>query len=503
MYEDVLGFDSKLLYLAKDVISPILCKFFNESINSNYVLQDWKLSRITPVYKGKGASDDEQNYRPISVICHVAKIMEKLVQSQVVNYLEDHQFITVDQSAYLKHHNTQTSLHRVTDDLLWNINDGLITGMCALDVSKCFDTVSHDILLGKLKYYGFNNNVVEWFKSYLYHRGHKVFCNNKYSDIKYVNIGVPQGSVLGPVLFLIYVNDINNYLGSVTCNMYADDVIIYCAAPDMHKLHTQLQQSVVKINEWYDKNCLKVNVSKSNIMIVTTRQKEVYNVNSDDFNIRLGELTLSSVDFFHYLGVDLDRYISWNEYTDSLVKVLNKLVWTLSKLRDTISIPSLIQMYKSLIQPKIDYAITVWGYSSQCNINKVQRMQNRAIRAILNNYDYVNIRGTDLIANLKLLNVRQRRDYFMSLLVFKCVHGLAPAYLSNEIIMAVDVSNRHTRNLNVNNLYVPTVNTECTRSSFSYQGPIVWNTLPDDLKECTNLNTFKLKAKMFFASKMF
>ena len=178
-------------------------------------------------------------------------------------------------------------------------------------------------------------------------------------------------------------------------------------------------------------------------------------------------------------------------------------MWMLTRLRNILPFDSLLQMYQSIIQPKIDYAITIWGYTTQYNINRIQRMQNRAIRAILNNYDYVNYRGIDLIAGLNLFNVRQRRDYFMSLLMFKCIHGLAPDYLSNEVIMAVEISNRNTRNLNINNVHVPAVNTECTKNSFSYCGPVVWNSLPDDLKECTNLNMFKLHAKDFFRTKQY
>ena len=135
---DVLGFDSKLLFLANEVIAPIVCKFCNSSQNTMKMPEDWKLSRVTPVYKGKGDIDVESNYRPISVICHLAKVMEKEVQKQIIDYLLDHSFITEDQSAFLKRHNTQTSLHRVTDEWLWNMNDGLITGIYALDIKNVF-----------------------------------------------------------------------------------------------------------------------------------------------------------------------------------------------------------------------------------------------------------------------------------------------------------------------------------------------------------------------------
>ena len=493
---DVLGFDRKLLYLSRDVISPIICKFINVSINSKCVLDDWKLSRVTPVYKGKGTMDDSGNYRPISVVSHIAKVVEKEIQKQLMCYLEDHNFVTPDQSAYLKRHNTQTSLHRVIDDLLWNANDGLITGICSLDIKKCFDTINHKILLKKLEMYGFNDDVIQWFISYLANRGSIVYCRNQYSDIKHTNIGVPQGSVLGPTLFLLYVNDINNYIDNAVCNLYADDVLIYCCGKNVSDVNEKLQSSLCCIKEWYDRNLLVVNASKSSTMLVTTRQREA--LLSGEMHLFLGEDELQDVDCCDYLGLKIDKNLNWNKYINSLCSQLCSKIWSLSRLRKFLPYEILLQVFKSYIQPKIDYAITVWGYTSETNMNKIQRMQNRAARAIFDNYDYVNVRGIDLVAEMKVMNVRQRRDYFMSLLVFKCIHGLAPDYLSNEILMAIEVSERTGRNVNENDVFIPCVNIEMTRNTFSCRGPIVWNGLQDHLKECTDVNDFKNKAKLYF-----
>ena len=148
----------------------------------------------------------------------------------------------------------------------------------------------------------------------------------------------------------------------------------------------------------------------------------------------LGEDELQDVDCCDYLGLKIDKNLNWNKYINSLCSQLCSKIWSLSRLRKFLPYKILLQVFKSYIQPKIDYAITVWGYTSETNMNKIQRMQNRAARAIFDNYDYVNVRGIDLVAEMKVMNVRQRRDYFMSLLVFKCIHGLAPDYLSNEIL---------------------------------------------------------------------
>jgi hypothetical protein len=392
--------------------------------------------------------------------------------------------------------NTQTSLHKVMDNWLWNINDGLLTAVCSLDVKKCFDTINHGILLQKLKMYGFTENVIKWFSSYLANRGMKVKCNRELSEVKYVNIGIPQGSVLGPTLFLLYINDINNYVGLAMCNLYADDVLIYCNGQNVTTLNERIQHSINCVKEWYDKNLLVVNAEKSSAMMITTKQKEFYL--DDNIDVMFGETNLQTVPELDYLGLKIDKNLNWNQYVQCLSSALNKKVWALSRIRSFLTHDSLIQFYKSTVQPKIDYAITVWGYTSEQNIRKIQRMQNRAARPIYNQYDHVNVRGIDLVCKMKVMNVVQRRDYFMSLLMFKSIHGLAPDHLCNEVTMAIEVSDRLTRHVNEHNVVTPFVNVDLSKGAFSYQGPCVWNSLPDDLKQCTDINVFKSRAKQYF-----
>ena len=149
---DVLGFDSRMLFLSADIITPILTKFYNVSVETETVISYWKLSKVTPIYKGKGSKDEAGNYRPISLIGHITKIFEKEIKLQVMGYLEVNNLITSDQSAYRNQHNTQTALHRVVDDWLDNVSDGNLTGVCSFDITKCFDTINHAILIKKMSF---------------------------------------------------------------------------------------------------------------------------------------------------------------------------------------------------------------------------------------------------------------------------------------------------------------------------------------------------------------
>ena len=340
------------------------------------------------------------NYRPISVIGHIAKIIEREIKTQMCLYLEDNDLITVDQSAYRIRHNTQTALHKVLDDWYSNMADGLLTAVCSFDIIKCFDTINHSILLQKMEKYGFHTNNVEWFRSYLLNRQQLVSCHNELSYKCKLDIGVPQGSVLGPVLFLLYVNDLNQHVDVGACNLYADDTLVYCTANNATTLQERTQKCVSSIKEWYDKNQLVINTSKSNLMLVLTKQREVF-TNIPNIDVYLGVDRLTQLSCLDYLGVKLDAHLTWNAQINAVCKKLVFTISRLSRLKNVLAMHVLIYIYQSIVQPQLDYAITIWGLTSQLNISKVQRLQNRAARIITGNFDYVHVRGIDIVKQLK------------------------------------------------------------------------------------------------------
>ena len=234
-------------------------------------------------------------------------------------YLEINYLISIDQSAYRQQHNTQTALHRVIDDWLCNMSDGNLTAVCSFDITQCFDTINHSILLKKMEYYGLQSENIKWFKSYLNEREQMVSCHNTLSGKSTISIGVPQGSVLGPLLFLIYVNDINRHVHLGACNWYADDTLVYCSGSTMSELKHNIQQCVSDIHEWYDQNKLVINKSKSSVMLATTRQR-IMHINDNNLDVHIGDYKLVQSDCIDYLGVKIDETISWNKQTDNICK---------------------------------------------------------------------------------------------------------------------------------------------------------------------------------------
>ena len=335
-------------------------------------------------------------------------------------------------------------------------NDNQTTGVCLLDISKCFDTISHHILLQKLSMYGIKHTELEWFSAYLDKRKQAVLCHNKLSSFVDITSGVPQGSVLGPFLFLLFINDISNFTtdGCVT-NLFADDAMIYASGDSVSEVQLKLQSCLLNISKWYRENCLKINSDKSKVMLVGSKA-QLKSLNVDDFILKYEGTPLELVENAKYLGMSINSDISWDFHVQRLCQNMYYHLSLLRRLRPILPKDLLLQVYKSYIQPRLDYGITLYACSTQKNIDLVQRVQNHAARLITGNFDYINCRGIDLIKSLNLYTIRERRDYFLTILMFKAIHGIAPTYLSDRIVMNFDVNGYDTRgsDMDLSLLYV-------------------------------------------------
>ena len=292
-----------------------------------------KFARVTPVYKQAGDINMPGNYRPISVIGHIAKMIETLIGVQMIDYLEEYNFISIDQSAYLKRHSTITSLHRVIDDLLESMNDEMLIGAVFYDISKCFDSINHSLLLRKMFKYGFRGIEQTWFKSYLNSRKQKVNLNGQQSSFLLITDGVPPGSVLGPLLFLLFINDISNFTTDYcSLNLFADDSISYVAAYNISELQMKLQKCVDSISQWYFKNRLTVNASKCKMMILgTSARLKIASINY--FNVMYEGNPLDLVEKTEYLGLHLSTDLNWDTHIMELCKNLNCYLHLLRRLK--------------------------------------------------------------------------------------------------------------------------------------------------------------------------
>ena len=400
-----------------------LCHIFNYSLKTGTIPNEWKIGKVCPIFKGKGANDQTNNYRPITVLPHIAKIMEKLVHEQLMNYISTKSFISPEQSAFLKQHSTETALHKVVDDWHEAINDKLLVGLCTVDLRKCFDTICHETLLFKLFHYGIRNSEFNWFYSYLNDRKQIVSYNNSKSQCRPINIGIPQGSNLGPLLFILFINDITSHLPNYCyINLYADDTIIYCIHADINVVKQQLQASISQLMHWFKINKLSINSDKTNTMLLSSMK---HKFRATKLDMKVDDTVLEQVEEIKYLGLVIDSHLTWKSHIYSLCKKISPKLVALARLSHILNKDTLLKIYNGTIQPILDYCCTVWGHCNTGFIHKLQTYQNRAARIILRNYDWTT-HSRDLLNTLNLKGINYRISYFTVCLMFKCLNNLSP-----------------------------------------------------------------------------
>lgn len=388
-------------------------------------------------------------------------------------------------------------MHRVIDDWLENVGDNLLTGVCLLDIKKCFDSIDHKLLLYKLNCYGIRNIECQFFTSYLSNRKQIVKCNGILSDDRQVSVGVPQGSVLGPILFMLFINDISQHIHLGTANLYADDCIIYCSGKTVDDVGSKLQKCIDDVSLWYAGNKLAINADKSNTMLIASKHNLQSLSDDCTLKITINDTDVSHVTHCDYLGITIEQSLSWGNHIDKLCCNLTKKVGMLSRLRKSTPRDIMLKIYMSSVQPCIDYAISIWGNTTNFNIDKIQRIQNFAARVITNQFDYINVRGLDIVKELGWFNIRQRFYYFNVLLMFKSIHGLAPAYLSNNVLMECEMGSRTLRSCDSMNVYVPFIENFYQSKTFIATAGRYWNELPKVLQNICDIYQFKVKLKQY------
>ena len=278
-------------------------------------------------------------------------------------------------------------------------------------------------------------------------------------------------------------------------NLFGDDAMIYASGVSVSEVQLKLQNCLINISKWYRENRLKINSDKSKVMLVGSKA-QLKSLNVDEFIFNYEGMPLELVENAKYLGMCINSDISWDFHVERLCQIMYYHLSLLRLLRRIFPKELLLQVYKSYIHPRLDYGITLYGCSTQKNIDLVQRVQNHAARLITGNFDYINCRGIDLLKSLNLYNIRDRRDYFLTILMFKAIHGIAPTYLSDRIVMNFDVNGYDTRGSDMD-LYLPTLRKEVSRNSFMYMGGKLWNDLPEFIQNSTNIESFKHNYRMY------
>ena len=392
---------ARVLKEVAESAAPYLKVIFDKSMSEGKVPRDWKIANVTPILKS-GLKEDPANYRPISLTSLSGKIMEHIITSSLMSFLEASNFIIRNQHGFRKTRSCETQLALLTHDVLKSAENKRQVDAIFLDFRKAFDKVPHKKLLYKLKIAGINAEVIEWIKDFLTDREQRVVLDGISSNLVKVTSGVPQGSVIGPLLFLIYINDLSKEIDSKV-RVFADDTVIYREIKGSED-RLALSNDLDKIMKWCDDWELDLNIDKCSVVKFFERQSAV-----NDYSYKLRGENLSVVESVKYLGVTLTNNLSWSTHIRIICgKALKKLGFVKrivgkseEKVRE--------RCYLALVRPHLEYACSIWDPADKSSIREIERVQRKAIRFVKNCYDK-SVSVTQMLKDAGWESLEQRRS---------------------------------------------------------------------------------------------
>ena len=373
-------------YLLKSIsksISKPLANIYNSSLSKGLVPEKFKLASVIPVFK-KGSHLDVNNYRPISLLSIFDRILEKLVFNRLLDFVNKNSILFNKQFGFRPKHSTLQAILSITDKIQCAVEEGAYSCGIFLDLSKAFDTVNHEILLNKLNHYGVRGVAHSWFSSYLNNRRQFVSLGNVKSDESSITCGVPQGSVLGLILFLLYINDFQNSSDILDFHLFADDSNLFYKNKNLQVLEAIINNELHRVNSWLCANKLLLNIEKTKFVIFHPVQKKILY----DVRLKIDNKCIDRATEIKYLGIMLDSHLNWKSHVSFVSGKIKRSIGMICKARHYVHLEILINLYYCLIYPYLIYGIVAWGHTYQSTINPLFILQKKTIRLItFSNFD--------------------------------------------------------------------------------------------------------------------
>ena len=460
-------------------LAPTIKILYQKSLDTGILPSIWKSANVAPVYK-KGDRYTASNYRPISLTCILCKQLEHIITSSNVKHFTHHNIFYELQHGFREKRSCETQLLMLVDELSKHMQKGKQTDLILLDFSKAFDKVAHEKLLSKLHFFGVRGKTLGWIKSFLNNRSQKVVVNGVESESIPVSSGVPQGSVLGPILFLAYINDLPDQVQS-NVRLFADDTAIYITLLKAQDTDI-LQNDLTKLEQWEKEWDMEFNPSKCQVIHITRSKKPIPS------KYFLHGTQLENVPHAKYLGVDISETLNWNTHISRISKKANQ---TLGFIRRNIkihneNIKSLA--YKTLVRPQLEYASAVWSPHTETQIGQLEAVQRRAARWTKRDYQRTSSVTAMFISDLKWRRLDQRRIDARLSLMYKISHDLV-AIPKTQFLIPVLRQSRTTHNKAYRQM---PATTDYYKYSFFPRTIIHWNQLPAHIVNLPTADQFNL-----------
>ena len=364
-----------------------------------------------------------------------------------------------------------------------------------LDLQKAFDTVNHQILLNKLQHYGIRGTALQWFKSYLSCRSQYVSVNGHNSSHLSVTCGVPQGSVLGPLLFLLYINDLPNSSRKLSFYLFADDTNIYFESSSVKQLQKVVNKELKHVKKWLDANKLALNVSKTNFIIFHSPQNSL----GETVTIKIGKEHVKQTKYVKFLGLLLDENLNLKYHLSELSKKLARTCGIFFKIRHLLPTDVLVSLYNSLFASFLQYGIIVWGLTYDTHIKPIYILQKKVVRAIA----FMNFTSpsSPIFSDLKILKLYDLFHLKLLLFVYESVNRISPSVFHNFFEILADVHQHDTRQARKGDIFMTRHNTlQYGERSIRYTGAKSWNNIPFNIKQSPSVTSFRRQVKLHLFS---
>jgi len=472
------GIPTTILKDCAEALTRPLTQLFNMSLDKSSVPKEWKRANVVPVFK-KGDPTQTNNYRPISLLPIVSKILERLIYNKIINFIRPK--LTSMQHGFLAKCSTTTQLLTVFSKINNILDSRTQTDVIYFDLSKAFDSVPHAPLLAKLKTFGIQGKLLTWITSYLTNREQRVTLDGSTSEWLPVTSGVPQGSILGPLLFLIYINDLPNCLSQDTlCAIFADDTKVFRSINNDQDVK-ELQQDINKIAEWGSKWGLTFNIQKCKTLSIAGFMDVIPN------HYSIGPHQLETVTEMNDLGIIISSNFRWNLHTTTMTKKAERQLWLVIRtLGFNSPRKAKLQSYISMVRSIIEYGSIIWTTKFKHNIQDIESIQRKATNYILNNPPYYSPHHIDYktrLIQLNLLPTSYRREILDIVFFLKCLHRKSCYNISEYTSFATRDDGSRTRIIELNTrLHTKRTKLESTAHFYPYRITKIWNSLPQPLQ---------------------